>query len=519
MNKPNKIDNRMTKNTQQFSNSKHKYPVGGCVINKPPNSQGIKLHNITQNEKQRKECLNDAPIVKKKAVKAEKTKPVDSKNLEEAVSLKIDSRYKKIQRKTQPQSIPVMISLTAEEIDDETERSGLDLVLVIDVSSSMSGEKIKLVKETLLFIIEELEPMDRVCLVKFNSQSSIIVGLTPLNAENKTYVKGLIEEHVNASLTTNINAGLRDAFDVLLARKEVNDLSSVFFLSDGDDTCGNSKKDIMDLLTHYDKQMALKNMDYKINSFGYGNDHDEDVLCAMSNFKSGHFFYIKNLKLVDECFIECLGNLISVFARNASIDLFLAGNLKFKERHGYSWRKSESDQKASIEVGSIYSGMEKDYMCDIDLPSIDKEVSTLKVLVATFNFNIQDSPIVRTLEFKLEVVDDENLGEANGKVEENVNRIEAAKLLEKVEQEVEKGNYNQAREDMASFKVSLSQAKNLDQKYVQKMNTILDEKNIEERKYTRQVRQMVEEQEYRPGFANIVEMKQKSKKMYAKKKA
>ena len=75
--------------------------------------------------------------------------------------------------------------------------------------------------------------------------------------------------------------------------------------------------------------MESKNMDFKINSFGYGNGHDEEILCAISNHSNGNFYYIKDLKLVDECFIECLGFLMSVFAIDAEIKIYLDGKNKF----------------------------------------------------------------------------------------------------------------------------------------------------------------------------------------------
>lgn len=45
---------------------------------------------------------------------------------------------------------------------------GMDLILCIDISGSMQGEKIQQVKDTLLFIVDELKDIDRVSLVVFN---------------------------------------------------------------------------------------------------------------------------------------------------------------------------------------------------------------------------------------------------------------------------------------------------------------------------------------------------------------
>jgi len=486
--------------------------------NVPVKPTNVKIPKITQSLDQRNECLIDATIVKREK-KVNESSNLDHQKLEDAIKLRIDSRYANIQRMSKAQKIPVMFTLKADEIDFEKERLGLDLVLVIDVSSSMQGQKIKLVKETLLFIVGELEPVDRVSLVKFNTQGTIINGLIPMTKENKDFLRSLIEEHVVAQTCTNINAGIRDAFDVLLARKEVNEITSIFFLSDGSDTCGNNSTDIVNLIKYYDAQMNLKNMDYKINSFGYGNDHDEEVLCSMSAHKNGSFFYIKDLKLVDECFIECLGNLISIFARNASVDVFLADDIRFVNKHGAAWQKDQEGQKATLSIGSVYAGMSKNYLCDIEVSPFTKDENILKVLVATFNFSLQGTPVIKTVEFKLNITDYEDLGEINKEVEENVNRIDAAKLLTQVEKDIEVGNMASAQVQIKEFKSKMKMNSCLDEGYVEKMEKILDEKEIRNKKYTRQVMEIVEEQSYKPGFNNLVQMKVASTNMVRKRKA
>jgi Mg-chelatase subunit ChlD len=48
---------------------------------------------------------------------------------------------------------------------DLDKRPSIDLICVIDKSGSMSGEKMKQVKETLLYLLELLNENDRIMLV------------------------------------------------------------------------------------------------------------------------------------------------------------------------------------------------------------------------------------------------------------------------------------------------------------------------------------------------------------------
>ena len=46
-------------------------------------------------------------------------------------------------------------------------RTSVDLICVIDVSGSMGGPKIELVKETMKVLIETLTPTDRLSIITF----------------------------------------------------------------------------------------------------------------------------------------------------------------------------------------------------------------------------------------------------------------------------------------------------------------------------------------------------------------
>lgn len=62
-----------------------------------------------------------------------------------------------------------MASLKTTEITSKNNlfKPGIDLVCVIDRSSSMIGEKISLVIKTLNYIVDLLDENDRLCLINF----------------------------------------------------------------------------------------------------------------------------------------------------------------------------------------------------------------------------------------------------------------------------------------------------------------------------------------------------------------
>ena len=65
-------------------------------------------------------------------------------------------------------------------MDVDEAKPGLDLILCIDISSSMSGQKLQMVKETLIFILDQLNDEDRVSLVAFDDKVDILAKLNSM---------------------------------------------------------------------------------------------------------------------------------------------------------------------------------------------------------------------------------------------------------------------------------------------------------------------------------------------------
>lgn len=112
------------------------------------------------------------------------------------------------------------------------ERPPIDLVCVVDVSGSMIGRKINLVKDSLRYLMKILGSEDRICLIAFTTIAHIITPFIRNTPENKSYLKQAILE-LRGLASTNIGDGMKKALWMLKNRKQKNPVSCVFLLSDG----------------------------------------------------------------------------------------------------------------------------------------------------------------------------------------------------------------------------------------------------------------------------------------------
>jgi Ca-activated chloride channel family protein len=176
----------------------------------------------------------------------------------------------------------------------KTEVLPKDVVLVLDTSGSMGGDKIKQAKEALKTIIGRLRPEDRFGLLQFNTDVSAFKNeLVPASAANKQAALDYVQ-NLEASGSTHIEAALKESF-AQLKNHEAKRPAYVIFLTDGEPTVGITDTEGL-------VQVAEKANTYeaRLFSFGVGYDLNALLLGKLSDNNHGSATFVEpneNLEL------------------------------------------------------------------------------------------------------------------------------------------------------------------------------------------------------------------------------
>ena len=290
------------------------------------------------------------------------------------------------------ENTPFVINLFAPEAEKEEDekRVSADLICVIDISGSMEGEKIKLVKELLKISVDMMEEKDRIALVLFDQKAKLYFNLEYLTKENKDKLKAQIEK-IEASGGTNIASGLQIAVEILKQQKNnpkdnEERSSTVLLLSDG---CDNYLNDTQ--LGEKLKSLTKgANLSFTLNTFGYGYDHDPKIMNKLANLRDGSFFLVEDYNKVGEYFVSVLGGCISMISKNAQLDVKLInGNCKivkiFGENNFYSYELN--DFLFSTKMLQFISGKEYTFVLEI---KVDESKIKPGDILLDINFNYDD---------------------------------------------------------------------------------------------------------------------------------
>jgi len=122
----------------------------------------------------------------------------------------------------------------------------------------------------------------------------------------------------------------------------------------------------MDILEELKERKNKQNLDFSIHTFGYGHEHDSDLMTRISNLGDGNFYFVEKLDTVDQTFMDCLGGLLTSVAKNVEISILPAGNSNsiMKAYGDESMWDTNADGYATT-IKNLIGGRDKDYVLEI----------------------------------------------------------------------------------------------------------------------------------------------------------
>jgi von Willebrand factor type A domain len=275
-------------------------------------------------------------------------------------------------------------------------RPGVDIVCIIDVSGSMEGKKLELVKTSLKFMLTQLDINDRVSLVTFSDDAERLCRFTVTNEKGKKRLEALINR-LDTISSTEIVKGLELGLCVVAGRRYFNSTCAVILLSDGQD---NSPSTSLTRANEVINKIPI-DKDYTIHSFGYGSDHDSVLLSSISQTKNGGFYYIKKLKSIAEAFGNCLGEVISTVSDNIRVSLETQPcEVPFSVTKIFSETGDNT-----FKMPNILSGSKKEavFLINIHPFDLNTEEITIKPVRATVTYRDTKLDVTKQVQIDFEV--------------------------------------------------------------------------------------------------------------------
>ena len=249
------------------------------------------------------------------------------------------------------------------------ETNPIDLFCVFDTSGSMGGERIKNLKAALNLIIDALDSIDRLSLIKFTSNSETLSSLAFMSDNQKTKDKEIVDS-LKASGGTSFQAAIKEFIDGIekTYSPENGRVQSIIFLSDGE--AGNATQIfIQEMASKKDK-----NFDFTIHTFGIGSESRFHTMCGLSDYRDGSFYYIKSLDKLKDYVLNTIGSLRTTAFKHVDIRIDSPYPIaKFFESNRVNSTFKVNTKNFYIHILQFITGHEYTYVLEVN---IDDNVKT-----------------------------------------------------------------------------------------------------------------------------------------------
>jgi Ca-activated chloride channel homolog len=225
------------------------------------------------------------------------------------------------------------LSISISALPAESEQNlPLNLCLILDQSGSMSGEPMNIVIQAVEQLLDQLRVGDRISIIGFAGTSGVIIPNQIV--ENIEIIKTQLKARLKAAGGTVIAEGLSLGITELLKGTK-GAVSQAFLLTDGHGDNGlqiwkwqigpNDNKRCLQLA-----QKAAK-LNLTINTLGFGNDWNPDLLEKIADAGGGTLAYIENPAQAVTQFARLFRRVQSVGLTNAHLLLSLVPAVRLAE--------------------------------------------------------------------------------------------------------------------------------------------------------------------------------------------
>jgi len=274
-----------------------------------------------------------------------------------------------IPRSEWTKKFPVLVRVTAPDTTSDA-TADIDMVAVLDMSASMTRERLQNVKEAMLAVIKDLGPRDRFSMLPFSSEVQFPTELREMSLTGKEAASTMVHNLV-AGGKSDMGAALQQAAKILEDGKMhegINRECLTVFISAGKDD------------SVYTKPI---NQGFPVHTIGLDSEHDPKVMYHIAQNTCGTYSYVdRDMGDMGSTIKKLVQIQKSVSARNAEIKFHTHDGVTISSIESGGHEKSVTSKESGvIKINRLYASQGSDFIVYLKVeegkkPSILKQVTS-----------------------------------------------------------------------------------------------------------------------------------------------
>jgi Ca-activated chloride channel family protein len=250
------------------------------------------------------------------------------------------------------------LRITADALGTPHAARPVAMAVVLDVSGSMSGEKLEQARASVLQLVERMRDTDEISLVTYSDNARVVQPLAPLSQVRAALRRTIPTLQIEGG--TNIPAGLATGAESLAAARS-GLVRRVVLVSDGQDTSGRPLEGVRTEVRHRADQGVT------VSTLGIGTDYSESYMTALADAGRGNYEFLRHGSDLASFLSRELRQANSTTIERAVAQLDLPPGWRLDRAIG-----SEPEGRAgtvTLPIGALFAGDERRIVLDLVAPS------------------------------------------------------------------------------------------------------------------------------------------------------
>ena len=346
--------------------------------------------------------------------------------------------------------VSMALTLYADELpaDENLPTQHVDMVIVLDQSGSMQGQKIEFARQAISTLLSGLSEQDRFAVIGYADGVWKYSGLESVS-ESKRREFYTIIANLHPGGNTNLGAGLQEGINTLLHAQGQGNIEKLILISDG-----LANRGIVDTNALGNIASIAVQREFAISSVGVGHDFNEQLMTAIADRGAGNYYYLANPQAFADVFQKEFQDSKSVVAQVPEICIPLPEGATLISASGYPIHVEGND--AVVHPGDLLSGQRRKLFLNFKVPvhrEMSYEFSNIRL-----NYHYQGLAYTRTLAEPFSVACIDNPEEALASIdrsewEEKVVQEDFNALRERIAVDLKNGKEEAALEQLDEYEM------------------------------------------------------------------
>ncbi len=269
----------------------------------------------------------------------------------------------------EPQLIYALLDLVCLVEPDPSGLPPVHVCVVIDRSTSMSGERIEMVKHSVAQFLHKLRDQDMASIVTFSDRAETFIPPTLISE-----IPGLDSKlsMIYIGGATEIMQGMQLGISLLRQGAGRNSMMRYLILITDGHTYGDEG-------ACYELARAASAEGISINTLGIGSEWNDDFLDRLASIGGGNTSYISKTKDLVDFFEKRAESAAMVYARNLNFEFATDAGIRMNYAFRIHPEISELPMTSPIPLGSLYYGSSIRLLFEFQVDPLDSDVDTVRL--------------------------------------------------------------------------------------------------------------------------------------------